>query len=156
MVEIVIALITTSGIVVVALLQRDNSKKLKRIEGLTVDTKDQVANSHQTNLRDDLDAIHADIKGLRTQQARTETGMETVAAQQARVDAKVETLVARGDLATLQAQAEHRKLWDAITGGEPPMPATSEIDIIQMAQQQPQLPREEPDTDGNPEPGPRH
>lgn len=136
MVEIVIALITTSGIVVVALLQRDNSKKLKRIEGLTVDTKDQVANSHQTNLRDDLDAIHADIKGLRTQQARTETGMETVAAQQAAVDAKVETLVARGDLATLQAQAEHRKLWDAITGGEPPMPPTSETDIIRVAELQ--------------------
>jgi hypothetical protein len=110
--------------VLVAVLQREQNKKLNRIEGLSSVTKEQVANSHGTNLRDDLDRLHGDVRGIRLQQNRT--------------DLKLDAVAAKHELTAIQAQVEHSRLWDAITGGEPPMPETSETEIIQLAEQKKQ------------------
>ncbi|MEU4155688.1 DUF2746 domain-containing protein [Actinoplanes sp. NPDC026670] len=60
------AIVTTFGTIAVALigiileLLRRNHKKLGAV-------KDQVQNSHSTNLRDDIDVVIAELRGLRTE-----------------------------------------------------------------------------------------
>lgn len=38
----------------------------KRQSGAIEEVREQVANTHTTNLREDLDLIHADVRGIRT------------------------------------------------------------------------------------------
>ena len=38
----------------------------RRQDGVIAEVREQVANTHTTNLREDLDAIHADVRGIRT------------------------------------------------------------------------------------------
>ncbi|MFI5840539.1 DUF2746 domain-containing protein [Catenuloplanes sp. NPDC051500] len=67
------AIVTAVGTVTVALIGvvleylRRNHKRLGEV-------KEQVANSHKTNLRDDIDVVIAELRGLRTevQQERRE------------------------------------------------------------------------------------
>ena len=57
---ILVALITTLGGVIVALIGFWG--KVTEIRDHTKEAKEQVKNSHTTNLRDDMDAIHEDVR----------------------------------------------------------------------------------------------
>lgn len=60
------AIVTAAGTVLVALigialeLLRRNHKRLGRVQ-------EQVVNSHPTNLRDDIDQVLSELRGLRTE-----------------------------------------------------------------------------------------
>lgn len=110
-------IISTTGLVIIGWWQHG---KLKRIERHAAATKEQVVNSHSSNMRDDLDKVLAVQERIEEKQDKFATHIE-----------KVE---AKSELAMLHAQVEHSKLWNAITGGDPPMPKTSEIEI-QRAQE---------------------
>ena len=56
--DVVIQLITTGGLIVVAIV---GNKKLNRIGGDAKEARDQTANTHDTNLRDDLDEKFAGL-----------------------------------------------------------------------------------------------
>lgn len=122
MIEIIIALgaplISTTGLVIIGYWQHG---KLRRIQSLSEETREQVSNTHDTNLRDDMDKLAAGIKRIEHRQSK--------------VDTKLDTVVAKHDLVAIQAQVEHARLWDAITGGDPPMPETTGTEILEVQQQ---------------------
>ena len=70
----------------------------------TAETAEQVKNSHATNLRDDLDAIHATVMSMTEAVDRAETGVTDVAVGIRRIDTRQQGMVddlrqVRGDLA---------------------------------------------------------
>ena len=70
----------------------------------TAATAEQVKNSHDTNLRDDLDAIHATVMSMAAAVDRAETGVTDLAIDIRRIDTRQQGMVddlrqVRGDLA---------------------------------------------------------
>lgn len=70
----------------------------------TAETAEQVKNSHDTNLRDDLDAIHATVRSMADAVDRAETGVADVSVDIRRIDTRQQGMVddlrqVRGDLA---------------------------------------------------------
>lgn len=59
---VVVAIAFVSAAAVPALISRNNHKKVSAELG---EVKEQVVNNHTTNLRDDLDIIHREIRGVR-------------------------------------------------------------------------------------------
>ncbi|AWY07591.1 membrane protein [Streptomyces phage Yosif] len=63
-----VAVITTGGTVVVALIgalvefMRRQHNAINDIREHAAEARDQVANTHSTNLRDDLDDLHSDVR----------------------------------------------------------------------------------------------
>ncbi|QEQ94058.1 membrane protein [Streptomyces phage Saftant] len=63
-----VALVTTGGTVFVTLIGvvvemlRRNHKALAEVQENVSVARDQVANSHTTNLRDDMDRLHDDVR----------------------------------------------------------------------------------------------
>ncbi|WJN62724.1 tail needle protein [Streptomyces phage phiScoe15] len=63
-----VALVTTGGTVFVTLIGvvvemlRRNHKALSEVQENAQIARDQVANSHSTNLRDDMDRLHDDVR----------------------------------------------------------------------------------------------
>lgn len=55
--EIVVATISTAGLIIVALLNLRMSRRVKVIQG-------QVQNDHQTNLREELDERHTETRSV--------------------------------------------------------------------------------------------
>lgn len=62
MIEVVVQLVTTGGLIVIALIGR---KKLDAIAGDAKEARDQTANTHKSNLRDDIDGLRDDVTGLK-------------------------------------------------------------------------------------------
>ncbi|QDP44230.1 hypothetical protein KGG70_gp54 [Streptomyces phage Celia] len=65
-----VALISTGGTIVVAVIGvlveflRRQSSALNEVRENTAEARNQVANSHQTNLRDDMDRLHDDVRAV--------------------------------------------------------------------------------------------
>ncbi|MET9861952.1 DUF2746 domain-containing protein [Streptomyces smyrnaeus] len=63
-----VALITAGGTVVVGLIgivaefMRRQSNALTEVRENTAEARDQVSNTHTTNLRDDMDRMHEDVR----------------------------------------------------------------------------------------------
>lgn len=63
-----VALVTTGGTILVTLIGvvvemlRRNHKALTEVQENAQIARDQVANSHSTNLRDDMDRLHDDVR----------------------------------------------------------------------------------------------
>ncbi|AVE00406.1 hypothetical protein SEA_OZZYJ_25 [Streptomyces phage OzzyJ] len=63
-----VALITTGGTIAVALigalveLLRRQHNAIEEVRSNAQEARDQVANTHSTNLRDDLDELHEDVR----------------------------------------------------------------------------------------------
>ncbi|WMI33348.1 hypothetical protein SEA_PROVOLONE_27 [Streptomyces phage Provolone] len=63
-----VALVTTGGTILVTLIGvvvemlRRNHKALSEVQENVTIARDQVANSHSTNLRDDMDRLHDDVR----------------------------------------------------------------------------------------------
>ncbi|ANT41097.1 hypothetical protein BI024_gp27 [Streptomyces phage Nanodon] len=63
-----VALITTGGTIAVALigalveLLRRQHNAIEEVRENAREARDQVANTHSTNLRDDLDELHGDVR----------------------------------------------------------------------------------------------
>ncbi|WJN63041.1 tail needle protein [Streptomyces phage phiScoe3] len=63
-----VALVSTGGTIGVAMLGvfvellRRNHKALSEVKENAQEARDQVANTHSTNLRDDLDRVHDDVR----------------------------------------------------------------------------------------------
>lgn len=67
------AIVTAGGTVTVALLGilvellRRQSKRLSEVKDHAAAARDQVQNSHKTNLRDDIDVVITELRGLRSE-----------------------------------------------------------------------------------------
>lgn len=70
---VVAAFITGATGIIVALIQLFG--KLKEIAADATDTKNQVINSHPTNLRDDLDEIRNEVATIKTEVAALRTSL---------------------------------------------------------------------------------
>jgi L-asparaginase/Glu-tRNA(Gln) amidotransferase subunit D len=63
-----VALVSTGGTILVTLIGvvvemlRRNRKALTEVQENVQVARDQVANSHSTNLRDDMDSLHDDVR----------------------------------------------------------------------------------------------
>jgi hypothetical protein len=63
-----VALVSTGGTILVTLIgvcvefMRRQHKALTEVRDNTQEARDQVANSHSTNLRDDMDRLHDDVR----------------------------------------------------------------------------------------------
>lgn len=64
--QITVQIIATVGLVVVAWI---GNRKLNRIGADAKEARNQTANTHETNLRDDLDDLHAGVREV-TRQVR--------------------------------------------------------------------------------------
>lgn len=107
---VLVALISTFGLIAVALVgvlfqNRSQGRRLDKLHAKTEVVRDQVQNSHGTNLRDDLDGIRGEMReGFRSIEDRQDLAAQTVVdvrkeAQQAagQVDQKVTDLTKRLD-----------------------------------------------------------
>lgn len=119
MIEIILAAIPTAGLVWVAFVNR---APLKKVDAMAKQILQQVQNDHDSNLREDIDGLGEKIDRVHR------AAMHTADEQQ--------RLAAKQELAQLQARVEHAKLWDAVTGGEPPMPPTTETEIIELKKEE--------------------
>lgn len=72
-IALAVAGITALGGILVALIQLWG--KLKEIAADATDTKNQVINSHPTNLRDDLDEIRNEVATIKTEVAALRTSL---------------------------------------------------------------------------------
>lgn len=61
---VVVALVTGLFGTIIAVLQshRATGKKIDAVATNAAEAREQVKNSHKTNLRDDMDALHADVR----------------------------------------------------------------------------------------------
>lgn len=74
---IICALIVTLGTVLVARIERGNRDARRAREHASA-TRDQVQNTHSSNLRDDIDGISDGISELRAEVSRVSTRLEAV------------------------------------------------------------------------------
>lgn len=68
--ESILAAVVTAviGPVAVLFVGRRLGKKVEAVERHTSETLNQVKNSHKTNLRDDVDALHDEVREMRKDQ----------------------------------------------------------------------------------------
>ena len=83
-----VAIIVQTGGVVAAVLA--GGKKLNRIDSNAKETRDQTANTHKTNLRDDLDDIRGEVRGIARQVARFTTWMSDLTAADEAIERSVD------------------------------------------------------------------
>lgn len=78
------AIVTTAGTVMVALvgvvaeLQRRQSRAINEVREHAAEAREQVANTHSTNLRDDLDKVIAGLDLVLAGQARHEDALREI------------------------------------------------------------------------------
>lgn len=60
--NVLVQVVTTLGVVVVAVVQALSHRRLKAIGADAKEARDQTANTHSSNLREDMDKIAADAK----------------------------------------------------------------------------------------------
>lgn len=92
--EVTIAMITSGTAVVVALIaavsQRRTGRSVGRIEEQVGEVHNSTVNSHQTNMRDDVDAVHDDLRNLHTVVERIDTNQAGLGSTVSRLARKVE------------------------------------------------------------------
>jgi hypothetical protein len=76
-VALVTGLLSVIGIAVAEFMRR-NHKALKEVRATTEASREQVQNSHSTNLRDDLDEVMQGVRALLLGQERHTEQIETI------------------------------------------------------------------------------
>jgi len=102
--EVITALISTGGLIAVAIIQnRHNKRADKKLSAV----QDQVQNTHKTNLRHDLDVIRDEMRNGFARQARDNHDF--------RQDlALIHSQIAQLNTADLDARKEHASIWEAL------------------------------------------
>lgn len=80
---VIVQIITTAGVVIVAFMQLLTNRRLKTVGEDAAEARNQTKNTHETNLRHDLDEVKDKMTGL-----DEAVGQATAAAQKASVAAE--------------------------------------------------------------------
>lgn len=112
MTEVITTTITTIGVVVVAVLQLKQKRQLNRIGVDAAEARQQTTNSHQTNLRDDVDAAKAAAQSAQRSAERTEGFARDIDES---VKALTHSLARRFDILQRQIRTERADRTQAIT-----------------------------------------
>jgi len=109
--EIIVALIGATSVVTVAVINSRQSKKTNRkLDAVAEDAaaaRDQVQNTHKTNMRHDLDVIRDE---MRDGFARLSRDTTEIRADQALIHGQIAQL----NSSDMDARREHASLWDAL------------------------------------------
>lgn len=89
---------------------------LESIAADAAETKEGVTNNHASNLRDDLDEMHRDLKATLVQVQRMGEAVESHTGTLDRIDRRVTTLDERQASLDQESSREHERIWKAISG----------------------------------------
>lgn len=88
---IVIAIITQTALIIVSLIQnRNTSKKTESIAADAKVARDQTANTHNTNLRDDVDVVIGSVQNISKDIRDVKLGLELQGAEIIRIGQRLE------------------------------------------------------------------
>lgn len=88
---IVIAIITQTALIIVSLIQnRNTSKKTASIAADAKVARDQTANTHNTNLRDDVDVVIGSVQNISKDIRDVKLGLELQGADIVRIGQRLE------------------------------------------------------------------